>query len=95
MVALGTLLMILGGLAIAAAVFVSDGTGELLGLQFDTVVIFLLGVAAGLAILWGWGLIKGGTKRAMRERKERKKIDELSAKLNEVEAERKREGDKP
>lgn len=95
MVALGALLMVLGGLAIAAAVFVSDGTGEVLGLELDAVVIFLLGVGAGLAILWGWGLVKGGTKRAMRERKERKKIDELSAKLEEVAAERKRESDNP
>lgn len=93
MVAIGTLLMILGGLAVAAAVFVSEGSGKLLGMELDALVIFLLGVAAGLAILWGWGLIKGGTKRAMRERKERKKINELSTKLNEVEAERQREQD--
>ncbi len=91
MVAIGTLLVVLAGLAIAAALFVSEGTAQILGVNLNAQTIFALGVAAGVAILWGWDLIKHGTKRAIKERKERRKLDELSSKLEEVEAERRRE----
>ena len=49
MVILGLLLILVGGVAIASAVFVSEpGTGgELLGFEVTTIESFLVGVAAG------------------------------------------------
>ena len=88
MVALGVVLMVLGGLAIAAGVFVSEGTAQLLGVDLSALAIFLTGVASGAAVIWGFTLSKYGTKKALRERKDRKNIDELSQKLKEAEAER-------
>ncbi|MGL5825410.1 MAG: hypothetical protein ACRCYU_11445 [Nocardioides sp.] len=91
MIGFGALLLIFACLAIAAAVFVSDGTAEILGVQFNALTIFLLGLAAGAAVLFGWGMIQAGAKRALRERKERKRIGELSIKLEQAQADRNRE----
>ena len=88
MVAFGVVLAVLGGLAIAAAIFVSEGTAQILGVELNALAIFLTGVAAGAAVIWGFTLMKYGTKKALRERKDRKNIDELSLKLKEAEAER-------
>jgi len=95
MVILGLVLMILGGIAILSALFVSQpGTGgELLGLDVTTLQAFLVGVAAGAAILWGFSISKWGTKRSLAHRKERKELPELNAKLERVEAERRADGD--
>ena len=95
MVILGLVLMILGGIAILSALFVSQpGTGgELLGLDVTTLQAFLVGVAAGAAILWGFSISKWGTKRSLAHRKERKELTELNAKLERVEAERRSDGD--
>lgn len=91
MVALGVVLMVLGGLAIAVGIFLSEGTAQLLGLDLNALTIFLTGVASGAAVIWGFTLSKYGTKKALRERKDRKNIDELSLKLREAEAERAKE----
>ncbi len=93
MVALGTVLVILGGLAIAAAIFVSEGTAKILGVELNAMSIYLFGVASGVAVLFGLSLMKSGTKRAMHQRKERKKMDDLSIKLEEAQAERKRDAE--
>lgn len=95
MVILGLVLMILGGIAILSALFVSQpGTGgELLGLDVTTLQAFLVGVAAGAAILWGFSISKWGTKRSLAHRKERKELTQLNAKLERVEAERRADGD--
>jgi hypothetical protein len=91
MVILGLLLILAGAIAILAAVFVSEGTGELLGVEMSTLGIFLVGVGAGAAVLWGYTILKFGTRRELRARKERKELNELSAKLDKAEAERKDE----
>ena len=93
MVILGLALMILGGIAILAALFVSQpGTGgELLGLQVTTLESFLVGVAAGAAILWGFSISKWGTRRSLAHRRERKELNKLNEKLERVEAERRSE----
>ena len=44
MVILGLLLVILGGAVILAAVFVSDGSAQLLGMDLTALAIFLVGV---------------------------------------------------
>ncbi|MBA3783224.1 hypothetical protein [Nocardioides sp. InS609-2] len=93
MVILGLLLIILGAVAILSAVFVSEGTAELLGIDMSSLSIFLVGVAAGAAILWGYSILKWGTRRGLEHRRERKKLNELSTKLDKVEAERKADND--
>ena len=90
MVFLGLALIILGGIAILSAVFVSEpgSGGELLGLDVTTLESFLVGVAAGAAILWGFSILKWGTRRGLAHRKERKELTRLNEKLDRVEAER-------
>lgn len=90
MVILGLGLMILGGIAVLSALFVSEpGTGgELLGFEVTTLEAFFVGVAAGAAILWGFALLKWGTRRSLAHRKERKELTKLNEKLEKVEAER-------
>ena len=90
MVILGLLLIIVGGVAIASAIFVSKpGTGgQLLGFEVTTIESFLVGVAAGAAILWGFSILKWGTKRGLAQRKERKELNKLSERLDRAEAER-------
>ena len=51
----------------------------------------LVGVAAGAAILWGFSILKWGTKRGLAHRKERKELTKLNEKLERVEAERRDE----
>jgi hypothetical protein len=88
MVVLGVVLIALGAVVIVAAVFDLEGSASLVGADLDAVAVFLLGVAAGVAVLWGLGILKYGTKRSLRRRRESKKLEELSAKLDRVEAER-------
>lgn len=92
MVFLGLALMILGGIAVLSAVFVSKdlsgGGGELLGFNVTTLESFFVGVAAGAAILWGFAILKWGTKRGLAHRKERKELTKLNEKLERVEADR-------
>jgi hypothetical protein len=88
MVVLGVVLIALGAVVIVAAVFDLEGSAALVGADLDAVTVFLLGVAAGVAVLWGFGILKYGTKRSLQRRRESKKLEELSAKLDRVEAER-------
>ena len=89
MVILGLLLILAGAIAILSALFVSEGSGELLGVDMSTLAIFLIGVGAGAAILWGYTILKYGTKRELRARRERKELNQLAAKLDKAEQERK------
>jgi membrane protein implicated in regulation of membrane protease activity len=88
MVILGMLLLGIGIIAILAAVFVSSGTAELLGMDLPAVSIFLVGVGAGAAVIWGFTIFKLGTKRELRQRREHKELSKLSQKLDKVESER-------
>lgn len=103
MLILGLLLIAVGALAIVAAVF-SAGYGdsghlELLGTDIGVLFLFFLGVGAGVAILWGFTIAKFGTKRQLRQRRESKKLSELSEKLDRNEQEhvidRERDEDRP
>lgn len=87
MVIFGLLLIGLGAVAILSAVFVSEGSAELLGMQLTALEIFLAGVVAGAFVIWGFTILKYGTKREIRHRKERKQLTELSQKLDSVERE--------
>ncbi len=94
MVILGLLLIALGGLAIVAAVLASEGEATLLGIDMSALTIFLVGVVAGAFILWGFTILKYGTKRELRQRKERKQLNELSEKLDRAEADRRSEAER-
>jgi hypothetical protein len=91
MVILGLVLIGAGAIAILSALFVSEGRGELLGIDMPTLAVFLVGVGAGAAILWGYTILKYGAKRELRARRERKELNELSAKLDKAEEDRKRD----
>ena len=90
MVFLGLALIILGGIAILSALSFSEpGTGgELMNVDVTTLEAFFVGVAAGAAILWGFGILKWGTKRSLAHRRERKELSKLNEKLERVEADR-------
>lgn len=94
MVFLGLLLILLGALAIVAVVFDVDPIQvELLGAEISALALFLLGVGSGVAILWGFGILKFGTKRSLKHRREQKELAALNAKLERAEAEERKDGD--
>lgn len=91
MLLLGLILIALGALVIVAAVFTVEIVGgdiELIGLEVSPLGLFLIGLAAGVAILWGFALFKWGTKRGLARRREQKQLSELSEKLDRADAER-------
>jgi len=96
MLLLGMILIALGALAIVAAVFTVEIVGghiELLGVEVSPLVLFLIGVGAGAAILWGFGVFKWGTKRGLARRRERKELNELNEKLDRADADRRQDLD--
>lgn len=96
MVILGLILILLGALAIVSAVStaeVDDGQVQLLGTDLSALTLFLIGLGAGLAILWGFSLVKHGSKRSMARRREKKRLHELSEQLDRVDAERRADVD--
>ncbi len=99
MVIIGLLLLIIGVLAILSGVFGSDydvdgkdrRTTEIIGINVDPEVLFLIGVVSGLLVIAGLWFMKTGAKHGWKRRKEHKRLNELSQKLDDVEAERRRE----
>ena len=91
MVILGLLLVLVGVLAILAGLFAIDGSAELLGSDLHGTTIFLIGVGAGVAVLWGYTIVKFGLKRGLQRRRESKQLRGLSEKRGRVEAERREE----
>jgi hypothetical protein len=98
MLILGLLLIALGALAIVAALFTAgysdSGHLELLGTDIGVLFLFFLGVGAGVAVLWGFTIAKFGTKRQLRQRRESKKLSELSERLEQSERDRSRDDDR-
>ena len=91
MVILGLILIVLGGLAIVCGLFTSEldgGKVQFLGQELSPVALFLIGVGSAVAIWWGLWILKSGSKRSWARRKEQKRLEELSEKLDTVEAER-------
>lgn len=91
MLLLGLILIALGALVIVAAVFTVEIVGgdiELAGVEVTPLGLFLIGVGAGVAVLWGFAIFKWGTKRGLARRREQKKLNELSEKLDRADAER-------
>ena len=98
MLILGLVLIAAGGLLIVAAIFTAETIGtsaavEILGTEVGAVTLFLLGVGAGVAVLWGLSVTKFGARRSLKQRRETNKLNELSEKLDKVEAERRHDDD--
>jgi hypothetical protein len=79
MVVLGLLLVAIGVVGILAALFSTSGTANLLGADLGARTIFLLGVVAGVAILWGFTITKFGARRSWQQRRETKRLRQLAA----------------
>ena len=96
MLILGLLLILAGIAVILAALFtaeVTDGQIEIIGIEVGAVVLFVLGLASAVAILWGFSIGKFGARRSLRQRREQHRLEELSEKLDRVEAERRKDPD--
>ena len=78
MLVLGLILVLLGAIGILAGVLTGTGNAELVGLDVDAVALFLVGVASGAALLWGFSLLRFGTKRSLQRRRERRRASRRS-----------------
>lgn len=100
MVLFGLVIVLLGVCILLAGLFASgydtEGgsmTNELLQINMPAEILFLFGVVSGALILLGIWMMKFGAQLGWKHRKERKRLNELSEKLDEVEAERRADGD--
>jgi hypothetical protein len=81
MLVLGLILVLLGAIGILAGVLTGTGNAELVGLDVDAVALFLVGVASGAAVLWGFSLLRFGTKRSLQRRRESRRASRRSDEL--------------
>lgn len=90
MLIVGLVLIALGVLSLLMGLFGAGDTGDasLLGVHVGATTVFLTGVFAGVAVLWGLSLTKVGTKRELRHRRDRRQLRDLSERLDKAEAER-------
>jgi type VI protein secretion system component VasK len=91
MVILGLVLIAVGALAIVCGLFTSelDGTQlQFLGQDLSPAALFIIGVGSAVLIWWGLWILKAGSKRSWAHRKEQKRLEKLSAQLDDVEARR-------
>ena len=79
MMVLGLLLMAAAVIGVLAALFSTSGTASFLGADLGARTIFLLGLASGLALLWGWSLARVGARRELKHRRESRRLRELQA----------------
>jgi uncharacterized integral membrane protein len=83
MVVLGLLLLAVGIGTILVAVFSTSGTATFLGADLGGGTLFVLGVAATLALLCGLMLTRAGTGRALRHRREHRRLRSLERERSE------------
>jgi small-conductance mechanosensitive channel len=88
MVVLGLLLIGAGVIFILAALFSTSGTASFLGAHLGARTIFLLGLASGMAILWGFTISRVGVQRSLRHRRESRELRRLSERSSRRDAER-------
>ncbi len=96
MVILGLVLIALGALAIVCGLFTAEVDGgqvQFLGQDVSPAALFLIGVFSAVAVWWGLWILKSGSKRSWARRKEQKRLEELSDKLDSVEARRRMDVD--
>jgi uncharacterized membrane protein len=102
MVLFGLVLVILGVLLALAGLF---GTGydydshnnfqstQFLGINVDPAALVVIGIIAGALVVIGLWIMKVGAQLGWKHRKEQKRLNELSEKLDRAEAERRARGD--
>ena len=94
LVALGAVLVVLGLFTSEVKFEDNEATVEIANVNLSTEGLFLAGVVAAALILVGLWVIKVGAKMSWKHRKEQKRLEELSEKLDKAEANRRRdEGD--
>jgi glycerol-3-phosphate acyltransferase PlsY len=93
MVVLGLLLIGAGVIFILAALFSTSGTASLLGAHLSAQTIFLLGLASGIAILWGFTISRVGVQRSLRHRREGRELRKLSQRNARADADAARQSD--
>ncbi|RHW26747.1 hypothetical protein D0Z08_13430 [Nocardioides immobilis] len=100
MVIFGLVLVALGAAIVALGLFTSEvkfedneATVEIANVNLSTEGLFLAGVIAGALILVGLWAIKLGAKMGWRHRKEQRRLNELSEKLDRADLERRRQDD--
>src|SRR3954454_236839 len=96
MVILPFFLVVLCVLPIAWVLFPTeiDGTKlQFLGQDIGPAALFLIGVGSAVAIWWGLWIFKSGTKRSWARRKEQKRLQDLSQKLDSVDEQRRMDVD--
>ena len=95
MVALGLVLVGVGVLLVLAGVFTAGDSGDasLLGIHLGATAVFLLGVFAGVAVVWGLGITRYGGRRQLKQRKEKRHLQKMAAKLEELERDERKDDD--
>lgn len=100
MVVFGLVLIALGAVVIVLGLFTSEvkfedneATVEIANVNLSTEGLFLAGVIAAALVLVGLWAVKLGAKMGWKHRKEQKRLNELSEKLDKVELERRRQDD--
>ena len=91
MLIFGLLLVAIAAAAAVGAVFLLDGDVEYFGVDTEPLTVFLAGaLAVGLLVL-GLKLTGFGARRGLRQRKEHRRLAELSEKFERAEQERRDE----
>ena len=91
LVALGAVLVLLGLFSSEVRFDDNEATVEIANVNLSTEGLFLAGVIAAALILVGLWVIKFGAKQNWRQRKEQKRLNELSEKLERAESDRRRD----
>jgi hypothetical protein len=85
MLIFGLLLVTLAAAAAVGAVFLLDGEVEYFGIDTDPLTVFLAGAGAVGLLVLGLKLTGFGARRGLRQRKEHRRLAELTEKLDRVE----------
>ncbi len=100
MVVFGLVLVVLGAVIVVLGLFTSDvkfedneATVEIANVNLSTEGLFLAGIIAAALILVGLWAVKLGAKMNWKQRKEQKRLNVLSEKLDKVELDRRRQED--
>lgn len=97
MLLLGLAVVLVGVVLILCGLFATDvsaiGQIDILGIDISTTTLFVVGLVAGVAVLWGGSITRYGVRRGLKQRKEQKKMEQLSEKLDRAEAERRKDLD--
>jgi hypothetical protein len=85
MLIFGLLLVAVAAAAAVGAVFLLDGSVTYFGIDTDALTVFLAGAAAVGLLVLGLKLTGFGARRGLRQRKEHRRLTDLSDKLERVE----------